>query len=718
MKTAESSLPKATSHFRLLLVDDNPAIHADFRKILCPATPNNERAVELETILFADAPKAATSASFDLDSAHQGQEALAMLQVALAEDRPYALAFVDVRMPPGWDGIETIGRLWEVDPRLQVVVCTAYSDYSWEEMHSKVGHSDNLVLLKKPFDKVEVQQLAHALTRKWELNLQAELRREELEAMVRQRTAELENTNASLVRSEERFAKAFHTSPVAMAIQSLDDGRFVDANARMSQLTGFSREDMVGHCAGTLFIWPEPKLVDDWFAALQRGEAVRDQDAEVRHTSGNLHQALVSLSLVELSGQPHALFAIQDVTERNLLERQLRQAQKMEAIGQLAAGVAHDFNNVLTVIQGHAGLIQNQLPQSSPLATCAEKITKSVDRASRLIRQLLMFSRKQVMKFHYLDLNDTINHSLTMVGRLVGEHIHLKFLPGENLPSIHGDTTMIEQVIMNLAVNARDAMPHGGHVTISTKLVTVQRDSTPLDPMPRDGQFLRLSFADDGCGMDTSVLGRIFEPFFTTKAVGKGTGLGLSTVFGIMRQHDGWLDVTSEPGQGSVFHLYFPARLEPAEQSSPTPEPSKLLRGRETVLVAEDEDPLREMVVRVLTMQGYKVLEAASGVEAIGVYERASDTVDLLMTDMVMPGGVMGSDLADRLRAENPKLKVIFTSGYSPGMAGKDLSVLEQPNFLPKPYSIGKLALFVREVLDRPAGASNSNAPVEVQTHG
>jgi two-component system, cell cycle sensor histidine kinase and response regulator CckA len=694
------------SHFRVLLVDDNPAIHADFRKIICPSQESNARADEMEAILFAAPQPSTAQTTFELESAHQGQEALHMLKRALAENRPYALAFVDVRMPPGWDGIETISHLWEVYPRLQIVVCTAYSDYSWDEMHAKLGHSDNLVLLKKPFDNVEVQQLTHALTRKWELNLQAEMRLEELEAMVCQRTGQLEQANQDLTRSEERFAKAFHTSPVAMAIQSLADGRFVDVNARMTQLTGCSREEMVGCSAGTLFIWNDPKLVDEWFAALQRQEIVRDQEIEVRHTSGNLHQALVSLSLVQLAGQPHALLAIQDVTERNLLERQLRQAQKMEAIGQLAAGVAHDFNNVLTVIQGHAGLIQNQLALPSPLLASADKITKAVDRASSLIRQLLMFSRKQVMKFRYLDLNEIVNQSLGMVGRLVGEHIRLEFVPGTNLPSMHADATMMEQVIMNLAVNARDAMSNGGHVTITTDRVRVQRDATPMDPVARDGQFVRLSFRDDGCGMDTTVIGHIFEPFFTTKAVGKGTGLGLSTVFGIVRQHNGWLEVISQPGQGSVFQLHFPACSQPAERTQPDAGPSKLVRGRETVLVAEDEASLREMVVRVLTMQGYKVLEAASGVDAIGVYERATSAIDLLMTDMVMPGGVMGSDLAERLRAENPKLKVIFTSGYSPGMAGKDISAIEQQNFLPKPYSISKLAHFVREVLDQPVSAN------------
>jgi len=697
-----NTAPASTEDYRILVVDDSPAIHSDFRRILCPRQSTSCEADELEAVLFEKQEEAIEDrVIFEVDSAGQGQEALTMLQKALLEDRPYALAFVDVRMPPGWDGIETISRLWEIYPRLQVVVCSAHSDYSWAEMRDKLGESDGLLILKKPFDNIEVKQLAHTLTRKWELDRQAELRLDGLETMVSKRTVELERANESLVGSEERFSKAFNTSPVAMAIQSMTDRRFVDVNERMTQLTGYSREEMIGTAAADLFLWHTPPLVDEWFAALLRNEIVRDQETTVRHQSGNQHEVQVSLSQIMLADQPIALLAIQDVTERNLLERQFRQAQKMEAIGQLAAGVAHDFNNILTVIQGHAGLLKNQIDSGCPVTESADKITNAADRAAGLIRQLLMFSRKQVMQFRYSDLNETLKNSLTMVRRLVGEHIRIDFSPGPGLPSIHADPTMIEQVIMNLAVNARDAMPDGGQVAISTEVVTISRAATPMDPDARDGQFVRLTFGDTGCGMATSIRNRLFEPFFTTKGVGKGTGLGLSTVFGIVRQHKGWLDVSSRPGDGSVFNLYFPACAQEAEDAQSPPDPSVLLRGQETVLVAEDEDTLREMVSLVLTTQGYKVLTACCGDEALNVYEQADRPIHLLLTDMVMPGEIRGGELAERLTAQNPKLKVVFTSGYSPGMAGKDISLLSGGNFLPKPYSIGKLAQFVRTVLDQ-----------------
>ena len=675
---------------RILLVDDNTSIHADFRKILCPSNTGTVALDEMEAALFDDAQPVIPGTSFTLDSAYQGQEALEMVKQSLAENRPYAMAFVDVRMPPGWDGVETLARLWEVNPELQIVVCTAYSDYSWEEMRNKVGQPDSLLVLKKPFDNIEVQQIAHALTKKWQLNHQSALH-----------LAELARAHESLALSEERFSKAFHESPLPSGIQTVSDQRFVDVNQRLAEIAGWKREEMIGRTSAELFLWEKPELADQWVQSLLRREPVRDRETSIRTQGGEMREVLVSLSPVALGGEPHALLLAQDVAERALMERQLRQAQKMEAIGQLAAGVAHDFNNILTVIQGHAGLMQHTLDAESPHRKPLEQICKSSARAAALIRQLLMFSRKQVMQFRYLDLNETLHHATKMLERLVGEHVQIDFRPQASLPTIHADASMMEQIIMNLAVNARDAMPNGGRVVITTTLEKIHRTASPLDPESRSGDFVCLTFSDVGIGMDTQVLTRIFEPFFTTKAVGKGTGLGLSTVFGIVRQHRGWLEVESQPGQGTTFRLYFPANLQKAERTEPVND-TGLCSGRETVLVAEDEDALREMVAEVLRIQGYTVLEASSGQDALEVWKRATRPVDLLVTDMVMPGGIMGGELAERLMSQSPSLRVIYTSGYSPGMAGQDLSLLERRNFLPKPYSIGKLAQFVRECLDAP----------------
>jgi two-component system, cell cycle sensor histidine kinase and response regulator CckA len=684
---------------RILIVDDNPAIHDDFRKIFCPTGPDKSHVRSLKAALFDDAQKAATVAEFELVSAYQGQEALELVKQSLTENNPFAMAFLDVRMPPGWDGIETATHLWEVCPHLQIVICTAYSDYSWDEMRARLDKSDSLVILKKPFDNVEVQQLAHAMTKKWLLTQQARMQLSELERMVDERTQDLKKANESLTLSEERFSKAFHQSPLPSAIQSMSDQRFVDVNQCLADIAGYRREEMIGRTPAELFLWEKPEMADQWVDSLIREKPVRDQEAKIRTKAGGLHEVLVSLSPVALAHQPHLLLLAQDVAERVLLERQLRQAQKMEAVGQLAAGVAHDFNNILTVILGHVGLMLQTMETGNPNSKSLEQISKAGNRAATLIQRLLMFSRKQVMQFQHLDLNNTLGGTIKMLERLVGEQVQIDFRPQKSLPAIHADASMIEQIAMNLAVNARDAMPNGGRVSVTTSPETVHRAPTPMDPEQRDGEFVCLTFADTGLGMDTKILGRIFEPFFTTKPAGKGTGLGLSIVFGIVRTHKGWLVVKSQPGKGTSFQVYFPPSQEAAVKTEPLPD-TALLGGSETVLVAEDEDALREMVVQVLRLQGYTVLEAASGPHALDVWEQAGRSVDLLLTDMVMPGGMMGSELAERLLGESPSLKVIYTSGYSPGMAGRDVSLLEDRNFLPKPYSVGKLAQFVRECLD------------------
>jgi len=678
---------------RILIVDDNSSIHADFREILCPENTSSPEVMKLESVLFDEDQDTAQDGPirFELDSAFQGQEGLAMVEKSLAEARPYAMAFVDVRMPPGWDGIETISHIWKVYPELQIVVCTAYSDYTWDKMRAKVGQPDSLLVIKKPFDNVEVQQVAHAMTKKWLLNVQTRLQ-----------MAELAEANKSLAVSEERFSKAFHQSPLPSAIQSLPDQRFVDVNQRLAEVAGYKSQEMIGRTPAELFLWEKPEVVCQWYEALSRQEIVRDQEANLRHKAGVMREMLVSLSSVALGGQPHVLLLAQDVSERALLERQLRQAQKMEAIGQLAAGVAHDFNNILTVVQGHAGLVQQTLAAGSLQKKSLEQIMGATERAATLIRQLLMFSRKQVMQFRHLDLNDILHNEITMLERLVGEQVQIQFRPQSPLPSIHADHSMMEQIAMNLAVNARDAMPHGGCISITTSMETIQRAPTPLDSQPRDGVYVCLTFGDTGHGMDTEIRTRIFEPFFTTKPAGKGTGLGLSSVFGIVLQHQGWVEVESKPGQGTVFRIYFPASHQTPEIAEAKVD-ATLPGGHETVLLVEDEAALRQMVALVLNLQGYAVLEAGSGPEAIEMWEQTDRPIDLLLTDMIMPGGIMGSELAELLTRQCPRLKVIYSSGYSPGMAGKDVSLLQQRNFLPKPYSIGKLAQFVRECLDAPA---------------
>ncbi len=404
-----------------------------------------------------------------------------------------------------------------------------------------------------------------------------------------------------------------------------------------------------------------------------------------------------------------------DITDRLNLEAQLRYSVKMEAVGQLAAGVAHDFNNILTIIQGHADLLLQAPDSPEENEKSMRTIGAAAERAGQLIKQLLVFSRKQVMRQRALQLNEVIQTLIPMLRGLLGESVNLQFNPAPELPPLSADLGMVEQVLVNLVLNARDAMPRGGRLTVTTSQQTLDPVASVLNPEARPGEFVCLSVADSGCGMTQTTLGHLFEPFFTTKEPGKGTGLGLATVYGIVKQHQGWIVVDSQLDAGSTFTIFLPRATKPAAPAAPAPQAASpsaresMPRGNETILVVEDEPALRELVVNILQLCGYRTFEAETGVAALRVWEQHKDEVDLLLTDMVMPEGLSGRQLAEKLQAEDPGLKVIYTSGYSPGMAGKDIALLEGFNFLAKPYPPSRLALVVRECLDgkRPSPAKS-----------
>ncbi|MEO5803318.1 MAG: response regulator [Verrucomicrobiota bacterium] len=392
-----------------------------------------------------------------------------------------------------------------------------------------------------------------------------------------------------------------------------------------------------------------------------------------------------------------------EITERLNLEAQLRHSVKMEAVGQLAAGVAHDFNNILTIIQGHADLLLHKINADPQSEKPLKQICLASERAGNLIRQLLMFSRKQVMQHKFLDLKEVITNLMQMLQRFLGEHIALEIHHAADLPTIYGDTGMIEQVMMNLSVNARDAMPRGGRLSIRSSLVKLN-DTQLLrnrNAEARSGDFVCLSVTDTGCGMDEQTINRIFEPFFTTKEVGKGTGLGLATAYGIVQQHHGWIEVESRLEVGSTFKVFLPARGKKAAEKPAAPSQLVAHGGRETILVVEDEPALRMLVVEILQLYGYRVFQAQSGAAALEVWKERKKEIDLLLTDMVMPDAISGRELAERLLKDSPGLKVIYTSGYSPGMAGQDTALLVGFNFLPKPYPPSRLAELVRFCLNK-----------------
>jgi PAS domain S-box-containing protein len=391
---------------------------------------------------------------------------------------------------------------------------------------------------------------------------------------------------------------------------------------------------------------------------------------------------------------------VMDITERRQLGEQLRQSQKMEAIGQLAGGVAHDFNNILTVIHGHASLLLVDKSMAKGAARSAQQIAQAAERAAGLTRQLLTFSRRQVMQPRRLDLNEVVSNMTMMLGRILGEDISLQLNYWPQPAFIQADASMIEQVLLNLVVNARDAMPKGGQLAIRITVVKITDNQPSYHSESRAGEFVCLHVTDTGCGIEPENLRRIFEPFFTTKEVGKGTGLGLATVYGIVNQHKGWIEVDSERGKGSCFRIFLPAGKETAAPVDGKVAPAAVRGGRETILVVEDEVAVRDLVCNVLSGHGYKILQAETGVKALDVWHQNKRKIDLLLTDLVMPDRLNGRELAEKLRAEKPRLKVIFTSGYSADVVGKDFVLQRGLNYLQKPYDPQKLAITVRDCLD------------------
>jgi len=1088
---------------RILIIDDNRAIHDDFRKILAPSTAAVTTFDATEAEVFGKPKHIAHKIRCEIDSAYQGRDGVELVKKALEEGRPYAMAFVDVRMPPGWDGVETTQKIWEVDPDVQIVLCTAYADYSWEEMFEKIGNCDGLVILKKPFEIVEALQLTQALTEKWRLHQQSRKKMKELESMVAERTAELQVMNHTLemevaehTRAEEdlRWKTAFleaqvdsssdgilvvnahgkktlqnqkvsdlfkipqsiaddkddekqrlwvagttkdqqqfiqrvvhlnsHPDEISRDELELKDGTildrysspvvgkdgkyygriwtFRDITARKQTENALRESDekfhqladnitdafwirspdlhkvhyvspaferIWGRSVNTLYAnpqqWEDFILAEDRervvaaFAALAgdapsldieyrivrpddevrwihvRGFQVRDdakklirhtgivtditerkrseeafresqerfsgafefapigvalvapnglwlkvnkalcdlvgysegelltrtfQDithpadleadlenvrrliaGEIRsyqmekryiHAHGHFVTVLLNVSMVrdaqnqplyfiaqiqdiserkraeetvrllgsavqqskesilitdaeldlpgpkilfvnpaftkmtgytaeeaigktprilqgprtdkavlsrlrqnlkegeafegeainyrkggqefdlewqiapfrEVGGNITHFVAIQrDITERKLLETRLLQSQKLETVGKLAGGIAHEFNSILTAIIGQSELLLVELPEGSPLTKNATEISRAATRAATLTRQLLAYGRKQILQPETLDLNVVLASMEGVFRHLMGGDVQIQIVPFPGLKAVTADAGQIEQVIMNLAMNARDAMPNGGKLTLETANISFDSESIGRYPELKTGDYVMLAVTDTGAGISEAVKARVFEPFFSTKGVGGGTGLGLSTCYGIIKQSGGHISVYSEAGRGATFKIYLPQVETAAKAPMPRLTSLDLPRGTETILLVEDDPALREMAGTLLKRLGYTVWVAANGIEALSLkQQRGIGHIDLLFTDVVMPH-MSGKELADRVRALFPHTRILFTSAYTEnaivhqGVLDKGVTLLQ------KPFTPSALAHKLRQVLDQPS---------------
>jgi len=655
----------------------------------------------------------------EVDTAQDGAEALARAR----EARP-DLIISDLLMPV-MDGY-TLLREWKSAPELQaipfVVYTATYTGVDDEKLALKMGADAFIVKPCEPdelwsrLQRVELDPvhpgasqsgqepgllLEHnaTLARKLEQKMR---QLEESHVQLQADVAAREVAREALRVSEANFRLLAEALPQLVWI-TLPDGWHLYFNQRWVDYTGLSRAESEGHgWSGPIHPEDRPRVEAAWTLATGTGSEY-SVEARLRKADGSYRWWLVrGLPARDDRGRIEKWFGtctdIHELKEAaarlQQTEAQLRQAQKMEAVGRLAGGIAHDFNNLLSVILSYTGMAVDELPPDDPLRTDLGEVIRAGERAAGLTRQLLAFSRQQVLAPQVVDLGAIVEGMKKLLERLLGEDVELVLERGESLVPIHADPGQLEQIILNLAVNARDAMPHGGRLSIET--VNVQLDAE--DPEVEPGQYVLLAVSDTGSGMGPAVLEKIFEPFFTTKEPGQGTGLGLATVFGIVKQSQGHIRVFSEPGAGTTFKVYLPGTQrarEPAPTSAPT---SRQLHGSETILLVEDDAQVRGVNRVILRRNGYTVLEAPNGVAALELGEAYAERIDLLLTDLVMPR-MGGYELAERLLALRPELKVLYVSGYSESAAAPRFGREPGVAFAQKPLTPDVLLRKVREVL-------------------
>ena len=541
--------------------------------------------------------------------------------------------------------------------------------------------------------------------RLFEWNAVSDIERKLVYAMA-QDVTERKRIEKKMRLSLEKYEKAFQAAPIWVVLSAVENGQYMEVNESFLNTMGYKREEAIGKTSLELNTWVDSKDRDRIIRQVEESGGVRNFEVQRRTKSGKIIDTLFSTEILHLEDKPVMISVTQEITEKKKaeaekekLQAQLRQAQKMESVGRLAGGVAHDFNNMLGVILGRTELLLQEMKKEDPRYADLREIYTAGRRSADLTRQLLAFARKQAISPKVLDLNDTIEGMLKMLRRLIGEDIDLVWKPNTSVGPVKMDPAQVDQILANFSVNARDAISGTGKVTIETDAVVFDQAYCETHEGFQPGHFVMLAFSDDGYGMDKEILNNIFEPFFTTKKDGKGTGLGLATIYGIVKQNNGFINVYSEVGQGTTFKIYLPVSGEKVEVESES-FASASAKGSETVLLAEDEDAVLRLGKTALEQFGYKVLTANTPGKALEIAEKYEGPIQLLITDVVMPE-MNGKELKERIKKLRPHIKVLFMSGYTGNVIVHRGIIENNVHFLQKPFSIHSLTSKVREVLER-----------------
>lgn len=686
---------KSQENKRILVIDDDEKIWKVYQRVLSlKKTDKNSALNQMANLLGSDSQALKKQRPyFNLKWGSQGKTGFECVKKSLEKKLPFAVAFIDIRMPPGWDGVETAKRIRKIDPNIEIVIVTAYSDRTMEEIVTAVGAPEKLLFLRKPFDSEELIQLASSLTEKWNI-----ARREEV-------------AKAKLIQSESRLRALVETTR-DFVWETNADGIFTYCSPVCEGIYGYKPQELKGKSIFDLLYNTLPDSSFDQFFSNNSNGTSSFNNMERCIKKKNGEDVFIETSGTKVFNKSGKIIGFRgidrDVTERKnneeerlKLEKQYRQSQKMEAIGTLAGGIAHDFNNILSGIMGYTQLASNAIPEGDAVKRLLDNVMSASNRAAGLVHQILAFSRQTEKEVKPVSIGPVIQETLHMLRASlpstikIKHHIHIN----SEKDIILADTTQINQMLMNLCTNSAQAMKkEGGLLEVSLENIVIDND-LEADNFDLDQKnYLKITVSDTGQGMEEHLLDKIFEPFYTTKEVGEGTGLGLAVVHGIVKGHDGTIKVYSKPGEGTTFIIYLP-RLDGSAEREIEAILEDVPTGNEQILFVDDEETLVEIGEELIGSLGYHVTATHDSMEALKTFSDQRDRFDLVITDMTMPE-MTGETLAQKILSIRPDIPIILCSGYGSRSAcnrAKDIGIREYVN---KPIDLMGIAKIIRKVLD------------------